>query len=309
MTPARQPVPPAPATGAPPGLVSVVIPCRNGGDLLGEQLDSIERQHLDHPEIPFEVVVVDHRSTDHSRDVVRARMATRPYLRLVEAPHAQNISQVRNLGTRAASGDYLLYLDADDMVQEGWLGAMVEAAARYDAVGGALDEDLLNEGPWRRWRMSLMDEHGLTRPFGVMDAPVGCNCGVSRRAWERVGGFDDSWAGAGEEIDFFWRVQMAGMRLGYVPEAVVAYRFRRSVAGVWRQGRHYGEGNARLAAMHPDLGIPPVGAGLTRLCASLVLNGVRAPFSLLRRGQLAFFGAHLLGQVIGSLRYRHLRVG
>jgi glycosyltransferase involved in cell wall biosynthesis len=303
------PVPPIEQLRAVPQVVSIVIPCRNGGPFIGDQLDAIERERRSNVEVGLEVIVVDNGSTDDTADVVRSRMADRPYLRIADGFRATNVSQVRNIGTAVSTGSYVFWLDADDIVQEGWLAAMLVAATRYDSVGGHIDDALLNPDVVRSWRPNLLTARGLPEPFGVLPAPIGCNCGASREAWEAVGGFDDSWGYGGEEVDFFWRLQLAGKSLGYVPDAVVAYRYRTTVRGVFHQAVNYGEGNARLAAQHPDLRIPRLAPNLGRSLVGIAGQAVRSTYSLRARGQLGYNAGHLWGQLKGSVKHRRLRLG
>lgn len=296
---------PAPAPTA-PMLLSIIIPVRNGAADIGEQLDALAAQQHD---APIEVVVVDNGSTDGTADVVRSRMDRLPSLRLVSAPQATNVSQVRNIGARAATGDYFFWIDADDIIQPGWVAAMAAAAARYPAVGGEVDESSLNQPEVRGWRPARMTGDGLPKPFGLYPAPIGCNCGIRRDAFEALGGYVDDWGFGGEEIDFFWRAQLAGFELGYVPNAVVHYRFRTTIRGVWKQAVGYGRGNARLAATHRDLGIPLVAPGFGRYLLWLGKLAVQAGVSRQARGQAAYHLGHLVGQIQGSVRYRRLRLG
>ncbi len=294
------------ATPTAPPLLSIIIPVRNGAADIGQQLGALAAQQHD---ASIEVVVVDNGSTDGTAEVVRSWMARLPSLRLVSAPQATNVSQVRNIGARAATGGYFFWIDADDIIQPGWVAAMAAAATRYPAVGGEVDESSLNQPEVRGWRPARMTGEGLPRPFDLYPAPIGCNCGARRDVFEALGGFVDDWGFGGEEIDFFWRAQLKGYEVGYVPDAVVQYRFRTTIRGVWKQAVGYGRGNARLAATHRDLGIPRIAPGLPRYLGWLGKLAVRATASRQARGQLAYHLGHLVGQLQGSVQYRRLRLG
>jgi glycosyltransferase involved in cell wall biosynthesis len=88
--------------------VSVVIPCFNQGRFLGEALQSLDAQ----TRLPTEVVVVDDGSTDETASVAR-RFAR---VTLVQRPH-QGLAAARNVGIAATSGEYLVFLDADDRLR------------------------------------------------------------------------------------------------------------------------------------------------------------------------------------------------
>jgi teichuronic acid biosynthesis glycosyltransferase TuaG len=93
-------------------LVSVVVPCYNAEAYLLTTLGSVLSQtHRD-----LELIVVDDASTDSSAEVVERLTLQDPRVRLVRMPrNAGAPAAPRNLGTRAASGEWIAYLDADDI--------------------------------------------------------------------------------------------------------------------------------------------------------------------------------------------------
>ena len=86
-------------------LVSVVIPCYNQAHFLGEAIESVLAQTYPH----LEIVVVDDGSTDNTGEVA----ARYPGVRYVRQEN-QGLAAARNTGLRHSSGDYLVFLDADD---------------------------------------------------------------------------------------------------------------------------------------------------------------------------------------------------
>src|SRR4051794_20497634 len=128
---------------APPRLVSVIVPVRNGAAVLGQQLAALERQGY---RGRWEVVVADNGSSDGTAAVV-AEWTGRLPMRRVAADRRRGINVARNVGVNAANGDLLAFCDADDQVAPGWLEALVETARGADLVGGRLDEETLNQDP------------------------------------------------------------------------------------------------------------------------------------------------------------------
>ncbi|MDA9509787.1 UDP-hexose transferase [Bradyrhizobium sp. CCBAU 11386] len=114
-TPARLPLPVGSTTS-----VSVVIPAKNVAAYVGETLASALAQG----EVT-EVIVVDDGSTDNTISIVRA--IRDPRLRLMTNDSA-GVSAARNLGARHASGEWLLFLDADDRLRAGAVAALLAAA-------------------------------------------------------------------------------------------------------------------------------------------------------------------------------------
>jgi glycosyltransferase involved in cell wall biosynthesis len=91
-----------------PGLVSIVIPCHNAERFLAETLESALGQTYRH----IEVIVVDDGSTDNSAEIVRSY---HDRLKTQFGPN-RGASAARNLGTELTRGEFIQYLDADDLL-------------------------------------------------------------------------------------------------------------------------------------------------------------------------------------------------
>jgi glycosyltransferase involved in cell wall biosynthesis len=102
--------------------VSVVIPCYNQGRFLGEAVASAAAQG----ELLSEIVVVDDGSTDETPTVATRDGSVR-YLR----QERRGLSEARNSGWRASSGDYVVFLDADDRLLPGAAAAGLETFLRW----------------------------------------------------------------------------------------------------------------------------------------------------------------------------------
>ena len=100
-------------------LVSVVIPCFNAGRWIAETLQSVAIQGLD----GVEVIAVNDGSSDNTAEVVRERFG---FVRLLETTN-RGVSHARNLGMSIAQGDFLQFLDADDLLAPGKLSKQVAA--------------------------------------------------------------------------------------------------------------------------------------------------------------------------------------
>lgn len=89
----------------PSNLVSVIIPCYNHAHFLGEAIDSALRQTY----FPIEVIIVDDGSTDEIAQII----VTRPSIRYVRQDN-MGLAHARNTGLSHSSGEYVIFLDADD---------------------------------------------------------------------------------------------------------------------------------------------------------------------------------------------------
>ncbi|HEX6567759.1 MAG TPA: GNAT family N-acetyltransferase, partial [Acidimicrobiales bacterium] len=249
--PAGASPPPTPADGdrdAP--RISVVIPARNAAEWLDQQLAALARQQVP---VPWEVVVADNGSTDATRALAEGWRDRMP-VRVVDASRTGGINHARNRGAAEARGDLLLFCDADDVVSPGWVAAYWQARDGWDMAGGTVDATSLNE-PGRRSLHLGSSLHGLNG-FGWMETFMGCNFAVHRRVHAAIGGFDESFRGGGDDMDFAFRGQLAGHRLGFVADAVVAYRVRDSLRAAARQHYRYGRTRPQLYRKFRASGMP-----------------------------------------------------
>ena len=198
---------------------SVVVPARNAADLIGAQLAALSRQRY---QGNWEVVVVDNASIDGTRETALKFRSTLPGLRVVDAAAKSGRSYARNTGAAHARGDYLLFVDADDVVADGWLDAFASAATASEAVGGKLvkfrngtDGDPI----WEPERPQPV----AGSVFGFLPFAPSGNFGIRRSVFLELGGFNES-IDAGEDVDLCWRLQLAGYRLHYVPDARLSVR-------------------------------------------------------------------------------------
>ena len=294
----------APVT-APPGLISVVLCCHNGARTLTEQLAALARQDYAGA---WELVFVDDGSSDESA-AIASSWADRLPLRIVptgEPGEPVGLASARNIGGHAARGDVLLFCDDDDAADEAWISALADAATESVAFGGHNEEELLNEPGVRGWRYPFTPGR-LPIAFGVAPVPVGNNSGVWTSAFREVGGFDAEFSafGSGEEVDFFWRVQLAGHDVQYVSDAVMHIRHRSGLRTLARQSYRYGLSNAVLYRRFRHLGLRRTSALETLGVIAKILRGVpKALVSPRKRGSWLRMTSFAWGQAVGSVRNR-----
>jgi glycosyltransferase involved in cell wall biosynthesis len=201
-------------------LVSVIIPAYNQGQYLGKTIQSVLDQ--DYPE--FEILVIDDGSTDDTADVTR-RFAD-PRIRYIYQEN-RGLSGARNTGIQHAHGQYLTYLDSDDLFLPEKLSLLVGALEANTQAGFAAGQAI------------PIDEHD--RPIGkIFDTPlpgepeklllwnplhVGSML-VTARWQSRAGLFDESLRSY-EDWDMWLRLARLGCPMVYVDQPVSKYRFHR----------------------------------------------------------------------------------
>ncbi|MFE6867227.1 glycosyltransferase family 2 protein [Kitasatospora sp. NPDC057692] len=285
----------------PVGLVSVVIPARNAETTIATQLAALGRQG--YPD-PWEVIVVENGSSDGTGALLRHWQDRMPRLRVATVPEGPGVNRARNIGCRLALGEYVLLCDADDVVAPGWVAGLVDVLRTSPAVGGALERRLLN-GPVALAARPPKKSAALLNTFGFLPYPAGANCGFHKEVWSRLGGFDESYRGGGDDTEFFWRAQLAGFPLAFAPDAVVHYRHRGDAPGIVRQSYGYGRSHPKLYRDFAGAGMPSspladaAGAWWSLLVRTPDLLG-----SADRRAALLAQLALRAGRVVGSARHR-----
>jgi GT2 family glycosyltransferase len=218
--------------------ISVIVATYNRAALLDECLDHLRRQRFEPGD---EVIVVDNGSTDDTCAVIRhhQRMSTVPLHHLDEAAPGKSRALARAIAV--ASGDVLAFTDDDVNVEAAWLDAIRTAMADPGValVGGPVAPRWERGAP--RWLPSTRDGYGrLAAPLALLDygpgpaelgarTALGANLAVRRDVAARVGGFAPHLGKlrgtlrSGEDHDFCRRVQAAGFRAAYCPQARVQH--------------------------------------------------------------------------------------
>jgi glycosyltransferase involved in cell wall biosynthesis len=206
-------------------LVSVIIPCRNGAPWLGEAIESCLGQSWRH----LEIIVVDDASTDDSRDVAR-HYQDRGVIAL-DSPR-RGASAARNIGLQRARGEFIQFLDADDVLDAEKIRAQVERLADAPA-------DAVASGAWARiyehpsearfaaepvWRDFSTPEEFLIASWlgGGMMANFAWL--APRAVLERAGSWQESLS-LNDDGEFFSRVLLAASAVVFCGNARGFYRF------------------------------------------------------------------------------------
>jgi GT2 family glycosyltransferase len=234
-------VPFAPRGPWPP--VSVVVCTHNGQRTLDECLARLG--DLTYPD--YEVIVVNDGSGDASAEIARRHGTT-----LIQTEH-RGLGHARNKGIEAARGEIVAFLDDDAYPDCDWLHyvAALLRANGHAGVGGPNippeDDGFLAEcvaaAPGGPIHVLVSDREAEHVP--------GCNMAFRKDVLEEVGGFDERFEAAGDDVDLCWRLQKANRTLGFSAGAVVMHRRRDSIHRYLRQQYGYGKAEALLERKWP----------------------------------------------------------
>jgi len=225
------------------------MPAYNEARYIAEQLEALAAQNYARP---WEIVVVNNRSTDDTAQIVEKYRDRITNLRLVEAAEKQGRSYARNVGAKYAKANTLLFCDAHTVVARDWVPLMAEALAEHDVVAGGLDVDKLNQS----WAWNRPLHIGAQHKFmGFLPFVAGANFGISRAAFEAVGGFGEDVA-IGEDADLSFRVQLKGYTISDASNAIVYVRYRETAWGRWKQAVRFAEAHVYLYTKYSKHGYP-----------------------------------------------------
>ena len=285
-------------------MISVIIPVRNMANTLGEQLHALSIQTYGGD---WELIVADNGSTDGTTTICREWADRIPTMRLVDASQRRGSSVARNCGAAAARGSVFAFCDADDVVHPEWLEHCAAAAHQHDHIAGALDPFSLNPFAVPKWEAGALSAPPLAMSFKPF--AIGANMVVSRRAFMQVGGFCESLQ-VSQDVDFSWRVQLAGYPLHFEPGAVVAKRYRRNLRQACRQSMEWGIADVELYRQFRQFGLEfPVGVGPLYSDCKGAFSRTSGWHIELNSRTLVVALAHNIGRVLGCSSFGRSIIG
>jgi GT2 family glycosyltransferase len=224
--------------------ISVIVCIYNGERTVRDCCEGL--LELDYPD--YEVIIVDDGATDAT-----AQIASEYPFRLIRTPN-NGLSKARNVGLDAATGDIVAYTDGDARPDPHWLMYLAAAFARapHAGVGGwniappgdGWIADCVANAPGGPVHVLLSDR--------VAEHIPGCSMAFRTSALRAIGGFDEQFRVAGDDVDVCWRLQAQGWTLGFSAGAMVWHHHRNSVRTYWRQQLGYGRAEAMLERKWPE---------------------------------------------------------
>jgi glycosyltransferase involved in cell wall biosynthesis len=202
-------------------LVTTVIPAFNDENFVAEAIEGALSQTYPR----FETIVVDDGSTDSTAEIA----ARYPEVKLISQEN-RGVSEARNAGVAAGTGELLAFNDADDVMLPHRLEVQVEGLLSDPRAGCVLGSQ----------ELMIEDESGL--PFWARGTaePLFAQLGeiarsetpdiytvtalMSRQTFDRVGGFDPRFRHGGEDADILLRLIEEGVEIVRMPEVVVRRR-------------------------------------------------------------------------------------
>lgn len=221
-----------PPAEPPSSRVSIIIPFRDRPELLRNCLRSLRASTYR----DYEVVLVDNGSTDPRTLRLLAKLRTRPRYRIVSHPGAFNFSRLCNAGASAATGEHLLFLNNDtEVLTRDWLEQLLRIGAdpRVGIVGATLlypDRTIQHAGlfprtdglwvhPYRGEPVDHAGERGELLTTRCVPAVTAACLFIGRSLFAQLGGFDERFPVAYNDVDLCVRTRERGLSVVISPDA------------------------------------------------------------------------------------------
>jgi GT2 family glycosyltransferase len=215
--------------------ISIIIPHLNGKHHLDDCLGSLRCQTF----TGFEVIIVDNGSTDGSQAYIKTSY---PEVRLLELNKNLGFTGACNAGYNISKGDLIVLLNNDTEVDAHWLETLTNSFERVPEAGSVASKMLLFD---RRDLIHTAGDYyrvdGIPGNRGIWQQDTGqydneifvfSACGGAaayrRTMLEEIGFLDEDFFFSCEDIDLAWRINLAGYKVLYNPQAVVYHKLKAS---------------------------------------------------------------------------------
>lgn len=210
-------------------LVSIVIPCYNSKDIFKNCLKSVLKTKYPN----FEVIVVDDYSTDGTYDLLYKEYGKNPKIRIARNEENSGPSITRNRGIKLAKGEYVAFIETDMEVDSNWLDLPIKKLEGDFSIGAVQTKTLdLNRkdrmhsmgvkyNPHTFWVISL--GMGAKKDWQPSDGEMGMGSVgsiVRKKLLDKIGGYDEKLVHNVDDLDFAWRIWLAGYRIVTSPESI-----------------------------------------------------------------------------------------
>jgi glycosyltransferase involved in cell wall biosynthesis len=204
-------------------MISIIVPVYNGENTIKKCIHSLLTQS--YPEDQYEIIIVDDGSTDTTSDILKQLDVS------VVTQKNQGPAAARNAGARQASGDIILYTDADCIADERWIEEMVAPFGDPEIVGvkGAYKTKQL-EPTAKFAQAEFEDRYRKLLGYEYIDFVDTYAAAFRKDIFLDVGGFDPSFPlPDNEDVDLSYRLSEKGHKMAFNPRAFVYHRHPKTV--------------------------------------------------------------------------------
>ncbi len=210
---------------SPEPTISIVTPCYNDGEYLGEAIESVLGQTYQN----FEIIIVDDGSTNERthRDLNKL---DHPKIRVIRTAH-QGLANARNCAIEASRGKYILPVDADDKIGETYLEKAVAILEANENIGIVYSKAEFFGEASGEWELPP-----YRFPNILLGNVIFCSAFYRKGDWATVKGYNSNMVYGWEDYDFWLSLIELGREVVRIPETLFFYR-KRSNSMIRAMGR------------------------------------------------------------------------
>lgn len=191
-------------------IVSVVVPAKNEEDIIGDCLGAIRNSRC--PSMEIEIVVVDGGSTDRTVEICR-----RHEVEVLEEKPPRSPGNARNMGVKYSQGDYIIFLDADQIVEKDFF---VRVAETFEET----ESDAVTVNEWvKPYVPTIISNCFFAEKLAARNDSLLIPCAFKREVFNRLEGFDPH-LGYAEVEDFSIRFYRAGFQNKLSDQAIIYHK-------------------------------------------------------------------------------------
>ena len=198
--------------------ISIIIPCYNSGIYLIEAVESVEAYKGIYS---YEIIIINDGSTESKTITLLNKLAANTKCVVINQEN-KGPAAARNTGVRISQGEYLLFLDSDNMIKTAYIDRGIEVLSKNKEVGVVYgNPTFFGENKGLYFMPKEFDFSSLLHSNYIDTCAV-----IRRKVWDEVGGFDENRELSQEDWDFWIRVAKSNWKFKYIKETLYEYRIR-----------------------------------------------------------------------------------
>lgn len=240
-------------------LVSVIVPCYNEEQFIGQTLENLAHQYA---AAKFEIILVDGSSEDRTREVIRTFAANHPELSVILLDNpSRHIPVALNIGIEAARGDIIARMDAHAVPSPEYINRCVRVLQQNN-IGVVGMPCRVRPGASTLTARAIAS--AVSHPFGIGDAKYRLSAGgplqepvdtvafscFRKSLWRQLKGYNESLL-TNEDYDFNYRVRLTGQQVILDRGGHCDYFARTTLKRLAQQYWRYGGWKAQMLKLHP----------------------------------------------------------
>jgi glycosyltransferase involved in cell wall biosynthesis len=217
-------------------LVAIGLCVRNSEKTIGQNIENII--NLDYSKNRFQLLVVDGCSTDDTVKIIKDKLEVSDVRSIFMSDGGRGLSVARQMVVDKCDSKYIVWVDGDNLLPSNFLKSQVQYMEEHVKAGfcGAkiipLGKSVVSRLQGYQWVIIVSN----WKKAGYIMGKTGIQGTICRvDAIKSVGGFDSSIKGAGEDVDLFIRMKVAGWEIGSNKETRIYHFMRDTWRSLWKE--------------------------------------------------------------------------